>query len=310
MDEGGAPLVHQLGLALRIEILRDLADDPQEFALPRCQTGGGFFQEIQDIFRWQLQNCPPPFQRGRVQPDRCLAWNRAPEVVEYLLVVLAAFKLAFFLRAQVGRARPGIAVHGVAHERVSSVEQALDRGFAVFFFAFQDVIAGEFQVVEDAVGVGPLLEQIVVFEEVIVPERGVRDHQRLHGGAVFLHDIADAWVRVDDDLIRQPLHAGAVHRLIAGEMFAEGPVLVEQRHADGRIGIQHLFGANDLDLVGVNVQAHFPDRDFLDRVVTFLDGGEFPVCAFEQRAFGFDGRTHGVAASVPTLRENRSRNTG
>ena len=41
------------------------------------------------------------------------------------------------------------------------------------------------------------------------------------------------------------------------EMLAERPVLVEQRHADRGIGIQHLLGGDDLDLVGIDVEPEF-----------------------------------------------------
>ena len=90
-------------------------------------------------------------------------------------------------------------------------------------------------------------------------ERRVRDHQRLHRRRILLHDVADARIGVDDDLIGEALHAGAIHRLVAGEVLAERPVLVEQRHADRGIGIQHLLGADHLDLVGIDVEAELAD---------------------------------------------------
>ena len=194
------------------------------------------------------------------------------------------------------------------------VQQAFDLRLAVALLAMGDIAAGEFQVVEDAVGIGPLLEDVVVLEEVVVAECRVRDHQRLHRGRVLLHDVADAWIGVDHDLIGEALHAGAIHRLVAGEVLAERPVLVEQRHADRGIGIQHLLGADDLDLVGIDVQAEFVDRDLLDRVVHALDGAELPVGAFEQRALGPDAAAeivHAVSAPVVAcFLANSSRNTG
>ena len=93
-----------------------------------------------------------------------------------------------------GGAAPGVFVNAVAHQSVSGVQQALDLGRAVLFLALHDVVAGKFQIIQNSVGVGPLLEHVIVFEKVIMPERRVRDHQRLHRGGVFLHDVADARV--------------------------------------------------------------------------------------------------------------------
>ena len=223
--------------------------------------------------------------------------HRAPQVVEHLLVVLAPLALALLLHAQVGRAAARVAVHGVAHQRVRGVQQALDRRLAVAFLAALDEALGEFQVVEDAVGVGPLLEQIVVLEEVVVAERGVRDHQRLHRRRVLLHDVGDARVGVDDDLVGEALHAGAVQRLVAGEMLAERPVLVEQRHADRGIGVQHLLGADHLDLVRIDVQAQLVEGDLSRSRRARAGCRELPLGAFEQRPF--DSAVHAHSARLP-----------
>src|SRR5579872_1384084 len=100
-------------------------------------------------------------------------------------------------------------------------------------------------------------------------------------------------------------------------MLAERPVLVEQRHADRGIGIEHLFRADDLDLVGVDIQPELLDRNLLDRVVDALDRAEFPVGAFEQRTFRAKARTcaaevvHSVSApAVAFFLAKSSRNTG
>src|SRR5258708_8649288 len=49
MDEGRAPLVHHLRLLLRIEILRNQADDAHELALPIFEPRGSFFNQIQQV---------------------------------------------------------------------------------------------------------------------------------------------------------------------------------------------------------------------------------------------------------------------
>ena len=136
------------------------------------------------------------------------------------------------LDAQIGLLLAGIAVDAMRHQRVRGIERLLDRQPAVALLALRDVGLGEFEIVENAVGIGPLLEQIVVLEEMVVAEGGVRDHQRLHGRGVLLHQIGDARRRVDDDLIGEAHQALAVGRLLIGEVLAERPMLVEQRHAD------------------------------------------------------------------------------
>ena len=61
MHVGRGALVHHLGLALRIEILRDVAHDAQQFALPGLQPRRGLLEEIQDIFLRQPEQVAAPF---------------------------------------------------------------------------------------------------------------------------------------------------------------------------------------------------------------------------------------------------------
>ena len=70
----------------------------------------------------------------------------------------------------------------------------------------------------------------------------------LRDGVLF-HDVADAGVGIDHDLIGQAGKALAVHALLAGEMLAERPVLVHQRHADRRVGVEHLLELGDDGLI-------------------------------------------------------------
>ena len=72
------------------------------------------------------------------------------------------------------------------------VERHFDRKPAMALLATGDIALGEIEIIEDAVGVGPLPEQVVVLEEMIVAEGGVRDHQRLHGRGVFFHQVGNA----------------------------------------------------------------------------------------------------------------------
>ena len=56
MAVGGAALVHHLGLLLRIEVLRDAADDAEDLALPLMQARRPLFDEIEDVFLGQASS--------------------------------------------------------------------------------------------------------------------------------------------------------------------------------------------------------------------------------------------------------------
>ena len=67
--------------------------------------------------------------------------------------------------------------------------------------------------------------------------------------------VFSAGVGVDDNIVGQA-HVTATVALFGGEkMLAVGPVVIAQRHADRSVGIHHLLGGDDLDLIGVGVQA-------------------------------------------------------
>ena len=125
---------------------------------------------------------------------------------------------------------------------------------AIAVLAFRDEVLGEGEIIEDAVRVGPLLEDVVVLEEVVVAEGGVRHHQRLHGRRVLFQKIDDARVRIDDDFVGEALPALAVEGLVAHELLAERPMAVEQRHAGRGIGVEHLLGGYHLDPGLVDVE--------------------------------------------------------
>src|SRR3546814_6187508 len=84
-----------------------------------------------------------------------------------------------------------IAVDALVHQRMGGVQHPFDRQLAVAFLALGDVALGEFQIVENALRVGPLLEDIIILEEMIMSEGGMGDDQGLHRRAVFLHQIVD-----------------------------------------------------------------------------------------------------------------------
>ena len=196
------------------------------------------------------------------------------------------------------------------------VERRLDRFEAVPFLARGDIALGEIEIVKDAGGVGPLLEQVIILEEVVVAEGGVGDDQRLHRHRVLLHAIADAWVGVDHDLIGERLVAPAVERFVTHETLAIRPMGVHQRHADRAIGVEHLLGRYDLDLVRKDVEAELVASDPLDRRVDALHCSEVPFGAVEQEAAARRRRVrrklcqgHRAAPSLACLAKS-SRRTG
>ena len=131
------------------------------------------------------------------------------------------------------------------------VEDLFHRRGAMALLALDDIALGKIQIIKDRLGIGPLLEQIVVLEEMIVPEGGVRHHQGLHGHGVFFHVVAYAGVGIDYEFVCEAHVALAVQLLLADEVLAERPMLIHQRHADRRIGVQHLLGGNDIDLIWI-----------------------------------------------------------
>ena len=150
-----------------------------------------------------------------------------------------------------------VAIDAVLHQRVARVEDLLDLFDAVAFFALADVLLREHEVVDDRTRVGPRAIQVVVLEERVVAVARMRDDERLHRHRVLFHQIRDARVRVDDDLVRETHVAALVAALRFDEVFAERPVVVAERHADRRICIEHLIRADHFDLVRIRVEPEF-----------------------------------------------------
>ncbi len=148
----------------------------------------------------------------------------------------------------------------------------------------------------------------------IMAESGMRDYQRLHRHGIFFHDVADAGIGVDDNLVREPLQALAIKGFVIGETLAETPMTVHQRQADRGVSIEHLLGGDHLDLDGIDVEAEFVESDPLDRVVDPAQPGVIPIRTAEERGRGFEshrsrsrvGVRHGRPLSK-TIRETPKR---
>ncbi|MNU08465.1 hypothetical protein D3C72_2545250 [compost metagenome] len=61
----------------------------------------------------------------------------------------------------------------------------------------------------------------------------MRGDQRLHRHGVFFHEIGDARIGVDHQLIGQPAIAFLIELAFENEALSKRPVLIHQRHADG-----------------------------------------------------------------------------
>ena len=172
--------------------------------------------------------------------------------------------------------------------------RGVDHGFdgrdTEALLAVGDEFLCEGEILENGIGLRPLLEEVVVLKEVVVPHGGVRKHEALHGHGVLLHDVVDAGIRIDDDLEGERASALAVEHLVVGKAFAERPVAIHDRHADRGVGIEHLLGRDDLDLIAIDVEAHLAETDLGNGVVRFIDQVEIPLRAIEERLRGFERR--------------------
>ena len=86
-------------------------------------------------------------------------------------------------------------------------------------------------------------------------EARMRDHQRLHHHRILFHQIGDAGIGIVDDFVGETLPPLAVGLLVGDEFLAVRPMLIARRQADRRIGVQHLFGGDDFNLVRIRIQA-------------------------------------------------------
>ena len=286
MPERGPALVHDLGQTLRVEVLRRLAHDAHQLALPGGQPRRELFDEVQQVLLGLLLESGCARRAGHGGLGR----YRAPDFVVLGPQVLFALAQAPAFVVGRQRARMAVTAHTVVLQRMAGIEHFLDRGDAMALFAAHHVLAREDHVIDDRVGVGPLAKQVVALEERVVPVAGMRDDQRLQRHRVLLHQIADAGVGVDHDLVGQAARALAIIVLVADELLAETPMRIADRQTHRGVGVQHLLAGDDLDLVGITIEAELADRDLADRGVVFGNEIEGPLAARRQRLAGRDRR--------------------
>jgi len=97
VPEGSPALVHDLRLALRVEVLRNLAHDAHHLALPGLQQGRIFSMKLQEVFlRLGREALGLLGQRLLVGAHR----QGAPQVVDLLLCVGFALRTLLALARQ------------------------------------------------------------------------------------------------------------------------------------------------------------------------------------------------------------------
>ena len=74
MPESSPTFVHDLGLALWIEVLRDLAHDAHQLALPSFEMGRLFLNEVEQVLLWLGREA----QRRFAAITRGVLWQGAP----------------------------------------------------------------------------------------------------------------------------------------------------------------------------------------------------------------------------------------
>ena len=229
----------------------------------------------------------------------------APQVVDLFLQVLLALLLAQAFLFGGNRIGTLIAIDPIIHQRVAGVQQVFHRIDTVALLALHDVLLGEHQVINDRTGIGPGAKQVVALEETVMPIAGMGHYQRLHADGVFFHQVRDARVGVDHDLVGQAHLAACVGLLGTEKVFPVGPMVIAQGHAHRGIGIHHLFSGDDFYLIGIGVQG-----------ITRRDTADFPVIGLDQFEGPLGTGGNGLAlvlffgGHVTNLRWKSSRKTG
>src|SRR5690554_1307779 len=172
MNVGSAALVHHLSLFLRIEVLSQLAHDPEYLSLPGLELRRVLLKEVEDVFLRQVQGGTFLSYASalRLRMRRALRHGALPEIVVAFFFIAQASALSLLDPANATAPLAMIAVHSLVHQRVGGIEQSFDGLAAIAFLAASNVALSEFQIVENGLYVGPLPEEVIVTEEVVVAE--------------------------------------------------------------------------------------------------------------------------------------------
>jgi hypothetical protein len=261
----GPPFVHDLGLALRREVVGLLANDREHVGLPILQRGEGHQEQQQIALR--LGGDPAALLIGLFTPRAPFFIEPGPRVDERIHVRLGRVAhgiiAGLFGLAALPRSSPGITLH----EHRMRIDQILERQTSVdeLFHPVQamalDVAANPGGVVGHLVHHPPVgaRKPIVVLEEIAMAV-DVGHHRFLIDRGVVFQQIGVARVVVDDHFVDAPqpvgvllaqalvLHAETPMRIALGETSISRDLrdLVSRQHLeDGRVEIQ-LLAAREL----------------------------------------------------------------
>ena len=148
-------------------------------------------------------------------------------------------------------------------------------------------------------------EHEVVLEEVVVPV-DVGDGQDLQAERVVAHQIGQARIGVDHQLVGQAGDPVVVHGLGLLVALAVAPVRVVRRHAVVGGVAQHLGVVADLELLRVAVETIVGDA-LADRVVPVLEILDVPAChGGPTRAGGVDRAPRRAQTMAPARSRDKN----
>ena len=137
VPEGGGALVGDAGQTLRIKVLRDLAHDAHQFALPRGKFRRTFLDEIEQIFLRIEGSC------GGVRLDLGAFVQVGDVRVVVKLRETQSLGQPFALAARRESRRLLVAVDAVWRQRVAAVEDAFDLAPAMPLLTIEDEVTRE-----------------------------------------------------------------------------------------------------------------------------------------------------------------------
>ena len=161
VPERGPALVHYLRLALRVEVLGQLADDARDLALPWFKQRGVLLEEIEEI----LLRLGRKAMLFRFRALGLAPGQRTPQLVHLLLQMLLALLEPEPLLRKRSLRRAFVAVHTEVGQRMAGVKRPLHFFFAVPALAVGQVLAREEEIVDDRVRLRPGAKEVVSLEE-------------------------------------------------------------------------------------------------------------------------------------------------
>src|SRR5271167_3710531 len=192
-------LIQHLVLSLWIKILLNLIDDTKNFFLPLWHIGCALVDEVKNIlFIIYLVKIFISLFFFLLYDGGC-GDNDVQIFLLFICLVCIFFHQIFFGLFMLTL----LLIYGMSGQSVSGIDEQFDFIFTIFFLAALDVVFGEDHVIDDGTGSRPLLEHIIILEDEVVPNAGMGYNQSLSNSWIFFHQVRDAGIRIDYDLIGQ-----------------------------------------------------------------------------------------------------------